>query len=113
MLLDTCVISEVAKRRPAPHVVDWFERTSDSDLFLSVLTIGEIAKGCTKVDDVLRKGRLEAWLASLRVEFSERILAIDERTADTWGRISGDAEIKGTPIPTIDGLLAADRKSVV
>ena len=107
MLLDTCVVSEVAKRRPDPRVLAWFEAIPESDLHLSVLTIGEISKGCAKLHDGERRRHLEAWLAGLRIEFSERVYAIDEETAEIWGRLSGEAEKVGSPVPTIDGLIAA------
>lgn len=107
MLLDTCVVSEIAKRKPNRRVRQWFDTAPEADLYLSVLTIGEIAKGCAKLGEGNRKRALEAWLGQLREEFSARIHPIDEQTAEIWGRVSGESARKGHTVPVIDGLIAA------
>jgi predicted nucleic acid-binding protein len=77
-------------------------------LFLSVLTIGEIQKGIAKLPGGSRRTSLQTWLDSeLRERFSDRILAISEEVALTWGIIQGEAERQGRSIPTIDGLIGA------
>jgi toxin FitB len=51
---------------------------------------------------------LEAWLDSdLIPRFAERILPIDVAVADRWGRLAADAAAAKSPLPVIDGLLAA------
>lgn len=45
ILLDTVVISELRKRQPSPALVDWLAGVRDNDLFLSVVSIGEIERG--------------------------------------------------------------------
>ena len=47
-LLDTNVVSELAKTRPNPKVVAWLRSVPSTDLFLSVITLGEIRKGIEK-----------------------------------------------------------------
>ncbi|MCX5759394.1 MAG: type II toxin-antitoxin system VapC family toxin [Candidatus Hydrogenedentes bacterium] len=107
-LLDTCVISEMVKPRPNKGVVQWLSERGEETLFLSVLTIGEIQKGIAKLVDGKRKESIQTWLdEDLRLRFSERILAVDEDVASTWGIIQGNAERGGRSIPTIDGLLGA------
>ena len=55
-----------------------------------------------------RRTRLESWLTTdLTARFAGRLLAIDANVADCWGKIAGDAQQRGTPVPVIDGLLAA------
>lgn len=107
-LLDTNVISELVKPRPEPKVCSWIEAVDESLLFLSVLTTGEIRKGITSVRDASRRMRLEAWLdRDLAIRFSGRILPIDQAVADRWGRLAGNAAARRSPLPVIDGLLAA------
>ena len=107
-LLDTCVISELAKAAPNRHVVKWLDGCDEEATFLSVLTIGEIQKGIAKLADGKRKDTIQRWLdVDLRERFSERLLSIDEEVALTWGLIQGEAERRGKPMPTIDGLLGA------
>jgi predicted nucleic acid-binding protein len=105
-LLDTNIISELVKVKPESRVTAWIKNIDESLLYLSVLTLGEIRKGITSLQDGARRVSLEAWLDhDLVLRFSDRILSIDLEVADRWGRIAGNARKK--PLPVIDGLLAA------
>ncbi len=73
ILLDTCVISELAKPAPDPAVLAWFEGVRDDALWLSVLTVGEIKKGADLLDAGTRKDRVDAWLSDLRATFGDRV----------------------------------------
>ena len=106
-LLDTCVISELVRPVPYIKVVDWLNEASSEALFLSVITIGEIRKGLTKLPDSKKKERLTGWLNTLLDEYSERIISIDLMVAENWGFLQGKANREGTPMATIDSLLAA------
>jgi toxin FitB len=107
-LLDTNVLSEIVRPKPHPEVVQWVESTDESLLYISVLTLGEIRKGITPLPDGHRRASLESWLDhDLVVRFSGRILPIDLAVADRWGRLSGGKAAKRSPLPVIDGLLAA------
>jgi predicted nucleic acid-binding protein len=107
-LLDTNVISELVRPRPEPKVASWIESTNESLLYLSVLTLGEIRKGVVSVRNSSRRATLEAWLDSeLVVRFSNRILPIDQGVADRWGRMAAQLAGAKSPLPVIDGLLAA------
>ncbi|MBZ5652682.1 MAG: type II toxin-antitoxin system VapC family toxin [Acidobacteriia bacterium] len=107
-LLDTNVISELVKARPDPGVTQWIEATDESLLYLSVLTLGEIRKGISSLPDAKRRTALEAWLdRDLALRFSNRILSIDHAVADRWGRLAGSPAARRSPLPVIDGLLAA------
>jgi predicted nucleic acid-binding protein len=107
-LLDTNVISELVKPKPDGRVVGWIEATDESIVFLSVLTLGEIRHGVSRMRPGPRRGRLESWLqVDLPCRFQDRILPIDAAIADRWGGISAMAAGKGKPVPAIDGLLAA------
>ena len=106
-LLDTCVISELVKPAPNRKVVDWLNDVPSKALFLSVMTIGEIEKGLTKLPDSKKKERLTVWLNTLLNEYQERILPVDLMVAENWGVLQGNAEMAGTPMSSIDSLLAA------
>ncbi len=47
-LLDTNVISEARRKRASPQVTSWFQRVDPTSLHISVLTLGEIAKGAAR-----------------------------------------------------------------
>ena len=107
-LLDTCVISEVVRKKPEPDVVAWLAAQDEDHLFMSVLTLGELHKGIARLDDPARQSTLEAWVdGDLRRRFTGRIIPVDAEIGARWGRISGTAERSGRVIPVIDGLLAA------
>ncbi|HSM82943.1 MAG TPA: type II toxin-antitoxin system VapC family toxin [Nodosilinea sp.] len=107
-LLDTCVISELVAKRPNPSVVTWIDTQLSTDLHLSVITIGEIAKGTSKLAPSRRKDSLTTWLnQTLPNRFGERILRIDTATMMLWGDMVGRLEKQGTPMPLLDSLIAA------
>jgi predicted nucleic acid-binding protein len=107
MLLDTCVISELARPAPDPRVLAWLDSVSDDALRLSVLTLGEIKKGADLLEDGPRKARVEAWLDELRAIFADRIVPVDDAVALRWGAISAASRRAGRLRPPIDSLLAA------
>lgn len=107
-LLDTNVLSELTRPQPVRTVTDWLESVDESLLYLSVLTIGEIRKGLVVLTSGRRRSSLEAWLdIELAARFAGRILPIDQLVAERWGRLAGAAQARGSPLPVIDGLLAA------
>lgn len=82
----------------------WFDSVSGSDLYLSVLVVGEVQQGVDRLRrrDPRQAATYDAWLRSLRQDFAERILPVTEPIALEWGRLNA-----GDPLPVIDGLLAA------
>lgn len=104
-LLDDNVVSELRKGpRTAPKVRSWFDQQTDVDLALSVLTIGEIRAGITRlaIRDPEQAEHLHRWLQRMQRRFFDRILPVTDLIADRWGRLS-----PAQPLPVIDGLLAA------
>ncbi|MFF3672181.1 type II toxin-antitoxin system VapC family toxin [Microtetraspora malaysiensis] len=103
-LLDTNVASELTKSRPHPGVSAWLDTVPGPALYLSVLVIGEIRQGIERIRDrdPVRAGVFESWLVRLEHSFGERIVPIDLMIVQEWGAISSR-----TPLPVVDGLLAA------
>lgn len=107
-LLDTCVVSELCKPQPNPHVLAWLATCAEETLYLSVLTIGEIRMGIAKLPESPKKLELQQWLdRNLRQRFIGKILDITEHVAETWGDIQANAEQQGCKMPVIDSLIAA------
>jgi len=107
-LLDTCLISELIRKEPNPAVVSWLDAQDEQALFLSVLNLGELQKGISKLPDGAKKDELQAWVGLDLVErFTGRILEIDLATALSWGRLQGEAEKVGEKLPVMDSLIAA------
>lgn len=104
-LLDTNVLSELRRREASEPVVGWIASRPATTLYLSVLTIGELRKGIEALPEGARKRGLLDWLeAELPGFFAGRVLPLDARVADRWGRLQAQA---GRPLPVIDSLLAA------
>lgn len=107
-LIDSCCVSELIKPKPDANVVRWFSDHDEQEMFLSVLTLGELRKGIEKLPDSTRKDVLSHWLENDMTErFAGRMLDVTALESQTWGEVMADAARNGRPIPDIDGLLAA------
>ena len=104
-LVDTNVISELRKgARANPRVAAWFADLAEEEVYLSVLTVGEIRNG---IERIMRRDRraataLDRWLRTLVRDYEDRVLPVDRAVAEQWGRLSVP-----DPLPVIDALLAA------
>jgi len=106
-LLDTCVISELVRPTPNEAVINWMIHIPNERLFLSVITIGEIRKGITKLPESKKKNQLTNWLNTLLEDYQARIYPINLTVAENWGIIQGKADNNGTPVASVDSLIAA------
>ena len=102
ILLDTVVVSELRKARPNPRVMAWMRGLRETDVFLSVVTIGEIERGISKVRDSDFALALTRWLEELLRFYGDRILPVTPDIARRWGRLSAELGHEGA-----DLLLAA------
>jgi toxin FitB len=89
-LLDTVIISELRKKRPDAGVLRWISGQQDSQLFLSVVTLGEIERGIEKQRGVAPEfaEELATWVEHLTSLYADRILPITPNIARVWGRLS-------------------------
>lgn len=107
-ILDTNVPSEFSRERPEPRVVQWLKAQPVATLFLSAVTIGEIRKGLVVLPQSRRRSDLETWFhTDLLVWFRNRILPVTHEVADRWGVMDGQCQLRGTPLNTADGMIAA------
>ncbi|MGP1383608.1 MAG: type II toxin-antitoxin system VapC family toxin [Thainema sp.] len=107
-LLDTCLISEAVAKKPQQRVLDWLDAQDPETLYLSVITMGEIAKGIHKLAPSQRQQTLMHWLEQdLPARFSGRIINIDLQTMLLWGRLVAELERKGRTLPVMDSFIAA------
>ncbi|MCF8382865.1 MAG: type II toxin-antitoxin system VapC family toxin [Chlorobium sp.] len=107
-LLDTCVISELVRPVPDKGMIQWIESRNEFDLYLSVLTLGEIQKGISRLSAGKKKSQLTLWLKDeLEVRFAERVLPVTDAIALMWGDMLGTSEKNGQPLSVIDALIAA------
>lgn len=105
-LIDINVLSEIRKgpRRAQTEVYQWWQGMKDQELFLSVMTPGEIRKGIDRLGsrDVSQTLALERWLDDVKQAFRERLIEISLTIAERWGRLQAIRSL-----PEVDALLAA------
>lgn len=116
-LLDTNVISELRRPRPHPEILEWLANTSNSDLYLSAVTMGELQAGVevTRDQDSAKAAAIEAWID--RIIGSYSIIPMDERCFRQWARLmkhrssdlAQDAMIGATA--QVHGLVVATRNT--
>lgn len=107
ILLDTCVILELHRRGGEAGVRAAVSAHVAEDVFLSVITVGEITKGVLRLPHGRKRTELTNWLGTLDREFVGRVLDIGRETVGIWGEISALAEAHGQILPVADGLIAA------
>lgn len=114
-LLDTCILSKLRKitKVPDPKLENWINSHNDHSYFISVLTMGEIQSGISKlntmnIEEKKKRSLLENWFQETLVPFfHNRILPLDLEVVLTWGEFTGKAKQRGVIIPVVDGLMAA------
>ena len=107
-LLDTNILSETRKRHPASGVTRWIAATPPERLHVSVLTLGEIEQGISRIrdrGDNEQAAGLERWLKEAELGFADRILPVTLPVASAWGR-----QRHAQPLPVVLGLIAATAK---
>jgi predicted nucleic acid-binding protein len=107
-LLDTNIVSVLASPQPDPRVVTWIRTQAPLTLHISVLVLGEVEKGVSRVPAGARKNALMSWMEfELPGYFTNRVLPFDLACARHWGRLDADGHAMGRPLPVIDGLMLA------
>jgi toxin FitB len=66
-LLDTDILSAIRRKQRAPHLEQWFQNNRTADIYLSVVTIGEVERGITRQKQVSPEfaQALEHWLEEI------------------------------------------------
>lgn len=91
-VLDTNVISAVRRPDRAPSAAAWLRGKAETELFLSVVTIGEIERGIRKQERRSPEfaADLRVWTDRTMTIFADRILPFGAEDARIWGRLSAD-----------------------
>ena len=99
-ILDTNVISAVRRPDRAPQVAAWLRGKAEQDLFLSVITLGEIERGIRQQEarDPAFASDLRMWLDRTVLLFSDRLLAFEAEDARIWGRLSAEIGHNGADL---------------
>jgi len=107
-LVDTNVPSELTRPSPDVRVRDWVDAQDNTSLHLSVVSVGEIRKGFTLLPQGRRRAQLEEWFELYLLPlFGDRILPVTQPVGNRWGLLSAECQLRGTPLNTADGMIAA------
>jgi toxin FitB len=99
-ILDTNVLSAVRRSDRAPQVRAWLSSKAESELFLSVITVGEIERGIrlqTQSNPAFAHD-LQNWLDRTMLVFADRILSFNAEDARIWGRLSAEIGHSGADL---------------
>jgi toxin FitB len=90
ILLDTVVLSELRKSKPAASVLRWVRAQKADDLFISVVSIGEIERGIemARKSDAAFAEQLGQWLETLLTVYGDHVLPVSAVVARRWGNLS-------------------------
>lgn len=108
IVLDTNVLSELMRRRPAARVVGWVDAQDASALAITAVTVAELLYGVARLTDGARKATLAAAVDALvREDFSGRVLPFDVAAAAQYAELVADRDRNGRAISVSDGQIAA------
>jgi predicted nucleic acid-binding protein len=106
-LFDTCMLSEINHPKGNPVVKQYAAGLRQDDVFISVVSMGEIAKGLSAMAAGSRKQRLIRWQQEILEYNAAQILAIDVEAAMLWGEMTERLKRAGRQLHMADGLIAA------
>jgi toxin FitB len=107
-LVDTNIPSEFTRQQPDARVADFIRMAGKDNLFLSVMTLGEICKGIDLLPISQKRTDLQDWLdIEVRSWFGGRILPVTETIAERWGHMAAAARKQGVTLAVVDGVIAA------
>jgi len=107
ILLDTNVISEALRPKPALRVMAWLDAQAPETLYIPSVTIAELMFGVGALPDGRRKTMLAAGVDGVVDMFADRILPFDTRAARRYAALAVRARAAGRGFPTPDGYIAA------
>ena len=107
-LLDTNVISEFSRHRPASQVVGWVRGIDFRQTYLSVVTVAEVRRGIVSAKDPLQRTKLVDWFeGNILPLYRDLVLPMDVEVAEVTGQIIGGCDQRGRPIEHFDAVIAA------
>jgi toxin FitB len=107
-LLDTCSLSELVTESPYPSAVEQLTALPRNEIFLSVMTIGELQQGVAEMAPCRRRTFLKTWLEEHVLPlYAHCTLNIDTPIARQWGILAAQLKERGKKMQVKDSLIAA------
>ena len=105
-MLDTDICIALIKRQPR-ELIDRIKKRKPGDIVISSITLAELRFGASKSKQAEKnRAALDQFLVPLEV------VAFDDASAESYGRIRAALEINGTPIGLLDTLIASHALSI-
>lgn len=112
MVLDTNVVSGLMHPRPDPSLLRWMAAHDAANLFTTTVTQAEILYGIALMDEGRRKAQLGERAADMfALDFADRVLVFDAKSAACYARIAAERRRAGRPIGNLDAEIAAIARS--
>lgn len=117
-LLDTNVVSALRRPKRFPNLVNWLKRQPEDQLYISVITIGEIRRGIERQQSLnpAFAADLNDWLLRIKGQFADRFVGFGTEESDMWGvlmhrmgNFSADLQIAATAL-VHDATVVSDDK---
>jgi tRNA(fMet)-specific endonuclease VapC len=106
-LIDTNIISEIISKKPNQNVINFLNNLNHNNIFLSVITIGEIKYGINRLPQSKRKLQLQDWFNELLVKYKNNIIDINLHIMNTWADINSITKSQGISLSIMDSLIAS------
>lgn len=108
IILDTNVLSELARRAPDARVLAWVDSQPAAELVITAITAAELLYGVARIPPGRRKAELEAAVHALvRHDFRHRVEPFDAGAAEQYATVVSERERTGQPISAADAQVAA------
>jgi len=113
IILDTNVVSELARPVPDARVLEWLGAQPPGDVFLSAVTEAELRYGVAILPEGRRRNELAVALDNfIGGEFAGRALPFDSFAAQAYATIAAERRTAGRPIAPFDAQIAAIARSL-
>jgi toxin FitB len=113
IVLDTNVVSELTRHRPAPGVLSWLDALAATEVAITAITAAELLYGVARLPSGRRKAELAAAVDGLlNDDFQGRVLSFGEPAARRYADLVSARELLGRPIGVADAQIAAICRTV-
>jgi predicted nucleic acid-binding protein len=105
-LLDTCVLSELTRKKPESAVLAWLA-DHGREAAMTVVSVGELQYGIERLAAGRQRNALQLWFDGLCGQYAGRMLAADDAVWRAFARLKASVESIGRPQEDLDLLIAA------
>jgi hypothetical protein len=107
ILLDTNVLSELMRTRPAAILIEWLDAQAPEDIWTTSVSVFEVRFGLALLEEGRRRrAMVDAFEALLEEDLQGRIASVDVAAADAAAILGADRRRAGRSVDFRDTLIA-------